>query len=154
MNASDSVLEMIEENIREFIGLARELVRKRSDRFMMIKVKYPEELGIRIELIKEFRKNHSDMRNSINKLVNGLNADNSSFIKDIEYAYDAVKEIDSLNLSSEGARIWKMAEQTYRSRSVIVENNIIQLLKATLNTAHSSNEMFSMFEKFGFLSII
>ncbi|GME96074.1 unnamed protein product [Ambrosiozyma monospora] len=44
-----------------------------------------------------------------------------------------------------------MAEQTYRSRSVIVENNIIQLLKATLNTAHSSNEMFSMFEKFGFL---
>jgi len=67
-------------------------------------------------------------------------------MEEVMEAYEAVKQIDVLDIPVEGM-IWVTAEDVYNERVTRVENQIIARLHDRLGTARNANEMSCMFSK-------
>ncbi|KAG9617016.1 dynein heavy chain, partial [Aureobasidium melanogenum] len=123
----------------------------------------------RLKYINTFRVNHEQLRDTI---ANVLGEDQDSVhndgvsgpviieemgdvdaIDEISQAYSVLKDVDVLDVSEEGTRIWVRAEATYNERTARVENSIIARLRDRLALAKNSNEMFRVFSKFNALFV-
>jgi dynein heavy chain 1 len=165
MAVAESIWKTWEENVKEFTNVAREVTRRRNEKFIPIKISAKhKETEERIRYITTFRKNHEQLQRTI---VNVLGSQSSfsdgshgketviieeigdvDAVKEVKEAYDVLKDVDVLDVSAEGTRLFEQAEQKYNERTSRVENSIIARLRDRLGTAKTASEMFRVFAKF------
>ena len=160
-----------DEDVKEFTNVAREVTRRRNDKFIPIKItKRHDKTQDRLSYISTFRDNHDQLQRTI---VNVLGPEDDALdgpenatepvvmeeigdvdaVDEIAQAYLAVKDVDVLDISPEGERLWTQAEAAYNERTARVENSIIARLRDRLAVAKSANEMFRVFSKFNALFV-
>ncbi|KII86258.1 hypothetical protein PLICRDRAFT_143847 [Plicaturopsis crispa FD-325 SS-3] len=147
-----------DDQIKEFTNVAREVTRKRSEKFIPIKVVPAHaKLQERTRYLKDWRKQHEQLAvmtgptkglGGVGKDVGGMDME-----EEVKEAYEVVKRIDVLDVSVEGTEIWVAAENAYNERVARVENQIIARLRDRLGTARNANEMFRVFSKFNALFV-
>ncbi|KAF9235737.1 dynein heavy chain, N-terminal region 1-domain-containing protein [Melanogaster broomeanus] len=147
-----------DDHIKEFTNVAREVTRKRSEKFIPIKVLPAHaKLQERTRYLRDWRKQHEQLAvmtgptkglGSVTKEVGGMDME-----EEVKEAYEVIKRIDVLDVSVEGTEIWVAAENAYNERVARVENQIIARLRDRLGTARNANEMFRVFSKFNALFV-
>ncbi|KAI0055925.1 cytoplasmic dynein heavy chain 1 [Artomyces pyxidatus] len=147
-----------DELIKEFTNVAREVTRKRSERFIPIKVLSAHaKLQERTRYLREWRKQHEQLAvmTGPTKGLGGVGMDvgGMDMEEEVKEAYEVMKRIDVLDVSVDGTEIWVTAENAYNERVARVENQIISRLRDRLGTARNANEMFRVFSKFNALFV-
>ncbi|EGG11538.1 uncharacterized protein MELLADRAFT_46877 [Melampsora larici-populina 98AG31] len=159
MAATASVCQTWEEQIKDFTTIARELTRKRNEKFIPIKINASHlELKERCEYLKGFRKQHEQLRIMTGRerrtegtQISGLM--DLDMEEEVRAAYESVKNVEVLDTSPDGTQIWSTAEAAYNERVSRVENQIISRLRARLASARNATEMFRVFSKFNALFV-
>ncbi|EPQ61281.1 dynein heavy chain protein 2 [Gloeophyllum trabeum ATCC 11539] len=142
--------------IKEFTNVAREVTRKRSEKFIPIKVVPAHaKLQERVRYLREWRKQHEQLAvmTGPTKGLGGMEVGGMDMEEEVKEAYEVMKRIDVLDVSTEGTEIWVAAENAYNERVARVENQIIARLRDRLGTARNANEMFRVFSKFNALFV-
>ena len=160
-----------DDNVKDFTNIARDVTRKRSDKFIPIKiVKRHDKTQDRLSYINTFRDNHEQLQNTIANVLgpeddSNLGSDGADAavaveemgeidaVDEIAQAYTVVKDVDVLDTTPEGERLWAQAEAAYNERTARVENSIIARLRDRLAVAKSASEMFRVFSKFNALFV-
>ncbi|KAF9161045.1 hypothetical protein DFQ26_004928 [Actinomortierella ambigua] len=159
-----------EDLIKEFTNVAREVTRRRNEKFMPIKINPAHaKLQERVHFVRNFRKQHEQLQQTILKVMtqpSGLSKDSLELeepesvslsdvnaVEEVKLAYESVKNVDVLDVSLEGTEIWVTAEVSYNERVSRVENQIIARLRDRLGIAKNANEMFRVFSKFNALFV-
>ena len=173
LDIAESIWSTWDECAKDFTNVARELMRKRAEKFMPIKVVgRHSRTQDRMTYIKTFRMNHEQLQRTIVTVLGNKDFDNSATdeapddqvvlveeigdvdaVQEVAQAYAALKDVDVLDVSSEGTQIWVQAESTYNERTSRVENSIIARLRDRLAIAKTANEMFRVFSKFNALFV-
>ena len=173
MESTDSIWRTWDENVKDFTNVAREVTRRRNEKFIPIKI-VPRHTKTqdRLNYVKTFRINHEQLQRTIvnvlgskqrnNLLLDENNVDGTVIVEEIgdidaveevAQAYATLKDVDVLDVSMEGTQIWVQAEVSYNERTARVENTIIARLRDRLATAKTANEMFRVFSKFNALFV-
>ncbi|KIP08567.1 hypothetical protein PHLGIDRAFT_34940 [Phlebiopsis gigantea 11061_1 CR5-6] len=147
-----------DDHIKEFTNVAREVTRKRSEKFIPIKVVPAHaKLQDRIRYLRDWRKQHEQLAvmTGPTKGLGGVGMEMGGVDMEVEVkeAYEVMKRIDVLDVSVEGSEIWVAAENAYNEHVARVENQIIARLRDRLGTARNANEMFRVFSKFNALFV-
>ncbi|KAI7869607.1 dynein heavy chain [Mucor mucedo] len=174
---AEAVFHTWDELIKEFTNVARDVTRKRSEKFLPIKINPAHaKLQERVIFVRAFRKQHEQLHQTIVRVMTSPRAKKATVVVDgqvksvmeeeesvsisdinaveeVKLAYESVKNIDVLDVSPEGTEIWVQAETAYNERVSRVENQIIARLRDRLGTAKSANEMFRVFSKFNALFV-
>ncbi len=173
MDRAEDIWSRWDEHAKDFTNVARELMRKRAEKFMPIKVVgRHSKTQDRMNYIRTFRVNHEQLQRTIitvlgNRSLSSTAADETidtqvvlveeigdvDAVQEVAQAYAALKDVDVLDVSDEGTQIWVQAEATYNERTSRVENSIIARLRDRLATAKTANEMFRVFSKFNALFV-
>ncbi|KAF5351047.1 hypothetical protein D9756_008173 [Leucocoprinus leucothites] len=161
--------------MKEFTNVAREVTRRRSEKFIPIKISPAHaKLQERCRYLRDWRKQHEQLA-VMTGPTRGLGGTTMVFAgagvaagvigsgvgdvggmdmeEEVKEAYEVVKRIDVLDVSVEGTEIWVAAENAYNERVSRVENQIIARLRDQLGTARNANEMFRVFSKFNALFV-
>ena len=159
MSVASSVFTVWDENMKDFTNVAREVSRKRSEKFISIRINPAHsKLQERITYLRAFRRSHEQLRvmTSSTRNFSGLGND-APFELDMEdevrLSYESVKNVDIFDVSDEGSEIWYTAEMAYNDRVARIENQIISRLRDKLATARNAQEMFRVFSKFNALFV-
>ncbi|KAH3668241.1 hypothetical protein OGAPHI_001995 [Ogataea philodendri] len=145
----DNVLDQIAENVKEFISMARELLRKRSDKFIAVKITIPDDVRQKMIKITEFRQQHEQLNNIMSQVAQ-INR-TAEYSDDLDDAYDLVRNSNPFNFGTDGQRAWLQAEKSYLKKIASLENKLIELLRESLQQSGSPNERFTTLEKYSFL---
>ncbi|KAG0004346.1 hypothetical protein BGZ79_009578 [Entomortierella chlamydospora] len=165
------VFETWDDVIKEFTHVAREVTRRRSEKFLPIKINPAHaKLQERILFVRNFRKQHEQLHQTILKVmtkpsgfitkasleieeVESVSLGDVDAVEEVRLAYESVKNVDVLDVSVEGTDMWVTAEVSYSERVSRVENQIIAQLRDRLGIAKNANEMFRVFSKFNALFV-
>lgn len=167
MNVAEGIFKTWEDSIKEFTNVAREVTRKRSEKFIPIKINARHlKTQERLAYIRAFRHGHEQLQRTIANVLgpqNGIVSRDAAAVMDdigdvdavdeVAQAYAVLKDVDVLDVSPEGTEIWITAENAYNDRTSRVENSIIARLRDRLATAKTANEMFRVFSKFNALFV-
>jgi len=171
MRQVDSIFRTWDESIKEFTNVAREVTRRRNEKFIPIKIAPRHaELQARLKYVSNFRDNHEQLQRTIVNVlgpkanINGIveGADGTAIVEEIgdvdaveevRQAWEALRDVDLLDVTPEGTQKWAHAENIYNERTSRVENSIIARLRDRLATAKNANEMFRVFSKFNALFV-
>lgn len=172
-NSAEKIWRTWDENIKEFTNVAREVTRRRNEKFIPIKI-IPKhaDLQARLKYVSTFRDNHEQLQRTIVNVLgpkaqvngdsDGANVNGAILVEEmgdvdaveeVQQAYAALKNVDLLDVTPEGTQFWVQAEITYNERTSRVENSIIARLRDRLATAKNANEMFRVFSKFNALFV-
>lgn len=175
LNQTMNIFRTWDDQMKEFTNVAREVTRKRLERFIPIKIiPAHAKLQERCRYLREWRKQHEQLAvmTGPTKGLGGVDG-GMDMEEEVKEAYEVVKRIDVLDVSvgmyyssrrfcdtydavatsSEGTEIWVTAENAYNERVSRVENQIIARLRDRLGTARNANEMFRVFSKFNALFV-
>lgn len=172
MRTCDGIFRTWEDSVKEFTNVAREVTRRRNEKFIPIKInKRHLELESRIKYVGTFRDNHEQFqRTIINVLgpratISGV-ADAPGIhgvvmeemgdvdaVEEVNKAWESLLNVDLLDVTDQGKERWVRAENLYNERTTRVENSIIARLRDRLATAKTANEMFRVFSKFNALFV-
>ncbi|KAL8837946.1 MAG: hypothetical protein Q9170_002318 [Blastenia crenularia] len=173
MENADRIWADWDESIREFTNVAREVTRRRSEKFIPIKI-YPRHTKTqeRLNYVRTFRVNHEQLQRTIVTVLGSNQHDGTNdrdvgknqavlveeigdvdAVDEVVQAYGALEDVDVLDVTPEGTQRWVQAETQYNDRTSRVENTIIARLRDRLATAKTSNEMFRVFSKFNALFV-
>ncbi|KAJ3769937.1 dynein heavy chain, N-terminal region 1-domain-containing protein [Lentinula raphanica] len=135
-----------DDQIKEFTNVARDVTRKRSERFIPIKiVPAHAKLQERTRYLRDWRKQHEQLAVMTGPTKGlgsvGMDVGEMDMEEEVKEAYEVVKRIDVLDVSVEGTEIWVAAENAYNERVSRVENQIIARLRDRLGTARNANEI-------------
>lgn len=174
MRTCDGIFRTWEENIKEFTNVAREVTRRRNEKFIPIKInKKHSELESRIKYVGTFRDNHEQLQRTIVNVLgpkasiaavaeatattnNGAVVEeigDVDAVEEVQQAWEALQNVDLLDVTETGKERWVQAENLYNERTTRVENSIIARLRDRLATAKTANEMFRVFSKFNALFV-
>ncbi|QPG73089.1 hypothetical protein FOA43_000394 [Brettanomyces nanus] len=143
------VLEVIKECIKKFTVLARELLRKRSERFMVVKVENSDCLRERLDKIKGIRDEYEEISISIHQLSKSMKIDVGTLLSGV---YDVLINDDLLDITRAGKRRFASIVGVYTEMIEAVEYKIADKLRDALKLSFSNtNEMFTIFRDFDFL---
>ncbi|CAG8595006.1 13150_t:CDS:1, partial [Ambispora gerdemannii] len=110
MIGAEEVFRTWEEVIKEFTNVAREVTRKRSEKFIPIIIHAAHsKLQERVTFVRGFRKQHEQL-NSMEK---------------VKLAYESVKDIDVLDVSTEGTVFLTQAENSYNESVLRVKQILL-----------------------------
>lgn len=173
MDTANKIWRTWDENVKDFTNVARDVTRRRAEKFIPIKV-VPRHVKTqeRLDYINTFRVNHEQLQRTIVNVLGTKNLNTASIddiagnqaalieeisdvdaVEEVSQAYAALKDVDVLDVSPEGTQIWVQAEETYNERTSRVENSIIARLRDRLAVAKTANEMFRVFSKFNALFV-
>lgn len=135
-----------------------------------------QSLQKRMESMNDFRKQHEQLRKVItvvlapttngkdqgaelagNNSLSGSDAHpmsssldfaDGSMVKEVDAAYELVREIDACDISKEGTEAWDAAIGRYEKRIDRLESCITARLRDQLGTAKSADEMFNIFSRY------
>ncbi|ODA76229.1 hypothetical protein RJ55_08074 [Drechmeria coniospora] len=172
MRVCDAIFRTWEDSVKEFTNVAREVTRRRSEKFIPIKInKKHSELEIRIRYVGTFRENHEQLQRTIvnvlgpQTIIPGVaetaaghgavmeEMGDVDAVEEVKQAWEALQNVDMLDVTDQGKERWVRAENLYNERTTRVENSIIARLRDRLATAKTANEMFRVFSKFNALFV-
>lgn len=173
MKQAEGIFRIWDDNIKEFTNVAREVTRRRNERFIPIKINPRHaDLQSRLKYVGTFRDNHEQLQRTIinvlgpkadvNGVSDGPGANGTVVVEEIgdvdaveevKQAWEGLKDVDLLDVTPEGTAKWARAENIYNERTSRVENSIIARLRDRLATAKNANEMFRVFSKFNALFV-
>ncbi|KAJ6782306.1 hypothetical protein PWT90_00629 [Aphanocladium album] len=172
MRTCDDIFHTWEDNIKEFTNVAREVTRRRNEKFIPIKInRKHSELESRIKYVSTFRDNHEQLQRTIVNVLgpnatipgttettttNGIVMEEMGdvdAVEEVQQAWEALQNVDLLDVTEQGKERWVLAENLYNERTTRVENSIIARLRDRLATAKTANEMFRVFSKFNALFV-
>ncbi|PHH69379.1 hypothetical protein CDD80_6787 [Ophiocordyceps camponoti-rufipedis] len=179
MRTCDGIFRVWEDNIKEFTNVAREVTRRRNEKFIPIKIiRKHSELESRIKYVGTFRDNHEQLQRTIVNVLgpgiktaggggsdvptaaagtsNGVVMEDMGgvdAVMEVKQAWEALQHVDLLDVTDQGKERWVRAENLYNERTTRVENSIIARLRDRLATAKTANEMFRVFSKFNALFV-
>ncbi|AAS51484.1 ACR258Wp [Eremothecium gossypii ATCC 10895] len=134
------IINQWEALLKEFTSLIRELMRKRSEKFIFMKIDtQTDSLKEVLNTVAAFRKKHDILIH----VLKGIGYDTLS--EDIQSIYEPVQYQDPLR---DNASKWANAEAAYNQRVSLLENKLVDMLKKKLDDCKSSDSMFSIFEKY------
>lgn len=94
------VFQVWDDQVKEFTTVARDMTRKRSEKFIPIKVSTAHtKLQERLDFLYSFRKQHEQLHSVFTKTLS-LGDSNGQALDDINLAYERVKHVKVLDLSS------------------------------------------------------
>lgn len=173
MKTAGAIWRTWDEHLKEFTNIARESTRRRNEKFIPIKIS-PRHAKTqeRLKYINTFRINHEQLQRTIVNVLGpkgSTSGDNAAAdpdgaviveeigdvdaVEEVSQAYNALKNVDVLDVSPEGTQNWIQEEIAYNERTSRVENSIIARLRDRLATAKNANEMFRVFSKFNALLV-
>lgn len=155
-----------DDHINNFTDIAREATRKRSQKFVFIKVEEKHAATKqRLRHVEEFRKSHRLLENTIQAILDA--EDNDPMLQktksdeltvartggvnvaaELKRAYDVISSVDALDLSEEGTHAWNQAEMNYNELISRVETSIVNRLREQLALAEDARSMFGAFSRF------
>ena len=169
MSMTHGIWQTWHEHAKEFTNVVRDIMRKRSERPIPIKINaFHVRTQDRLKYIWTFRTNHEQLHLTIQNVLSpeagqeyNENTKSGFFeemgdvdaIQEVSEAYSALRDVDVLDISEEGTLAWDRAETVYNERTARVENSIIARLRDRLATAKNANEMFRVFSKFNALFV-
>ncbi|KAL5341578.1 dynein heavy chain, cytoplasmic [Aspergillus crustosus] len=172
IKTATSIWRAWDDHLKEFTNVARESTRRRNEKFIPIKIHARhEKTQERLKYINTFRVNHEQLQRTIANVLrprssaagdSAARADGAVIVEEIgdvdaveevSQAYAALKNVDVLDVSTEGTQNWIQEEIAYNERTSRVENSIIARLRDRLATAKNANEMFRVFSKFNALLV-
>ncbi|KAH8593491.1 cytoplasmic dynein-like protein 1 heavy chain 1 [Bisporella sp. PMI_857] len=170
MATADEVWRTWDENVKEFTNVAREVMRRRNEKFIPIKITPKHaDLQARLKYVGTFRDNHEQLQRTIVNVLGPKGEEGSDgasngvvlveemgdvdAVEEVQQAWAALNNVDLLDVSPEGTQRWVQAEITYNERTARVENSIIARLRDRLATARNANDMFRVFSKFNALFV-
>ncbi|KAK7218812.1 hypothetical protein V2G26_006815 [Clonostachys chloroleuca] len=172
MKTCGEIFKTWEDSVKEFTNVAREVTRRRNEKFIPIKINNKHsELETRIRYVSTFRDNHEQLQRTIVNVLGpratipGVPETTGSdgivieemgdvdAVEEVNQAWDALQNVDLLDVSEQGKDRWVLAENLYNERTTRVENSIIARLRDRLGTAKTANEMFRVFSKFNALFV-
>ncbi|KAJ2928569.1 hypothetical protein H1R20_g8533, partial [Candolleomyces eurysporus] len=158
LSQTSNIFKTWDDHIKEFTSMARELTRKRVEKFIPIKiVPAHAKLQNRTQYLRDWRKQHEQLAVMTGPTKSlgaaGIDIGGMDMEEEVKEAYEIMKRIDVLEVSVEGSEIWTAAETAYNERVSRVENQIIARLRDRLGTARNANEMFRVFSKFNALFV-
>ncbi|KAG9253399.1 dynein heavy chain, N-terminal region 1-domain-containing protein [Emericellopsis atlantica] len=172
MRSCEDIFRVWEESVKEFTNVAREVTRRRNERFIPIKInKKHSELESRIRYVAKFRDNHEQLQRTIvdvlgpQATITGVTETTGAdgvvveemgdvdAVEEVNQAWEALQNVDLLDVTQQGRDRFSLAENLYNERTTRVENSIITRLRDRLGTTKSANEMFRVFSKFNALFV-
>lgn len=165
VEVAEGIWRTWDDSVREFTNVARDLTRRRNEKFIPIKITARhDKTQERLQYVHNFRKNHEQLQRTIMDVlgpgkVNRAGLDDVDAppimllddiggidaVEEVAAAFASLRDVDVLDVSSEGTQAWTHAETTYNERVSRVENSIIARLRDRLATARTANEMFRVF---------
>lgn len=157
--------------VKEFKSVSREVTRKRSKKFILIRLEpHHKALNEGLQFINIFKKDHQQKYSMIMKVVqktslNPKPAKQSSLSEinaeeEIKRAYVNMKYIDILDVINgnyymfifeDGLKAWITAENTCNEQIAIMGNKIIIKFKECLSAIKTILEMIDIFYKYNIL---
>ena len=140
--AVESVLNDWDEHVKEFVYVARDLTRKRGEKFIPIKVASPHNaLRARLEYLGRLRQAHEELIDMAD-IGHTYRTDESTqhAVQEIRAAFGELRGVDVLDVSGSGTAALAHAEALYRERIAHVETRLIERLRHLLTHAHSARE--------------
>ncbi|KAG9242560.1 cytoplasmic dynein-like protein 1 heavy chain 1 [Calycina marina] len=170
MDDAEDVWNTWDENVKEFTNVAREVTRRRNEKFIPIKIiSRHADLQKRMKYVRTFRDNHEQLQRTIANVLGPNSGDTSNgasngavpleemgnvdAVAEVREAWAALNNVDLLDVTQEGTMIWIQAEVTYNERTARVENSIIARLRDRLGRAKNATDMFRVFSKFNALFV-
>ncbi|KAG5439721.1 hypothetical protein PCANB_000003 [Pneumocystis canis] len=163
---TDEIFQTWDDQLKEFTNMAREITRKRSEKFIPIKITSQHiKIQERLAYIKVFRQGHEQLQSTVISVL-GMSKFSSNknytkfdeindvnIVNEISEAYSPLKAIDVLDISPDGTRLWLISENNYNDQISRIENIIINKLRDKLSSTKTASEMFLVFSKFNLLFI-
>jgi len=144
--------ENLDLQIKDFTLMARELLRKRSDRFMMIRISYSTDLQKRLEKIKDIRLNYHELVQAINRLDNMDTFDNRILNNMVPSIVELFETPTLLDTTSAGRETFLDSLQNYNTSINRLEKDLAESLETELRKYSSSpHNMLRIFQQFSFL---
>lgn len=138
--ALEGFLSRWDELIESATLIMREVTRRRSEKYVPIKIASKTDLlRHRLSGIKKLRSTYEEL---------SLDLENPDMLKykaEVPFIYEPLKTTDCLSCSTEQ---WYALESTCNQRLGILENKILNALLFKLHLCESTNEMFTLLEKF------
>ncbi|OLL22334.1 Dynein heavy chain, cytoplasmic [Neolecta irregularis DAH-3] len=164
MDSAEDVFRTWDDQIKEFTNVAREVTRKRAEKFIPIKINAKHTKSQeRLAYVKAFRRGHEQLQQTIKNVLTSTSPgdfegaldgiSDIDAIEEVTQAFAALKDANVLDVSAEGTEAWVAAENTYNERISRVENTIIARLRDRLGKSRTANEMFRVFSKFNALFV-
>ncbi|UZJ53926.1 hypothetical protein CBS101457_003246 [Exobasidium rhododendri] len=157
---ASEVFQVWDDLMKDFVNIAREVTRKRVEKFLPIKINPAHSnLRERLSYIGAFRKTHEQLRVMVSSgkgmaaIIQTENLAGMQMNEEITLAYEIVKVIDVLDVTQEGTEIWSTAENAYNERVSRVENSLISRLRDLLGQAKSAREMLRVLSQFNSLFV-
>jgi dynein heavy chain 1 len=149
-----------DENIKEFISICRDVTRKRSERFIPVKINPAHGLlQERLQFVELFRTQHEQLLSTMQKVIRDgagtedLGLTDKGAIEDLQSAFEVIRGIDILDVSAEGVDGWIRAESIYNEKISMIEFQIISRLRDKLASSKNAADMFRIFSKFNALFV-
>lgn len=144
-------------------GIFRDIAkRQRSDIKFQHRTQYRhKELENRLNELNTFRRQHEQLSNVISRVLRfkGANslgnatAKETNPEKEVAKAYEAVKEVNYLDLSHAGHQAWQSSMQYYKNHIVGIETQLASHLRDQLGSCKSADDMFSIFSRYNALFV-
>lgn len=128
--------------LKEFTAVARELLRKRSEKYLFVKINTPtDSLREVLGSVGSFRKKHYALVGVLQRIGSGPD----DYSRDLERVYAPMATVDPLH---EPFAKWAHAEKQYDQRVGVLENKLVEHLQSRLERCGTSGSMFYIFEQF------
>ncbi|ANZ76269.1 BA75_02408T0 [Komagataella pastoris] len=149
----ESFFVSLHEQLQLFIELARLVVRKRSEKYLLIKVNlHTDEMEEQLQYVKKFRSSHHDLYNIIHHITSVQTMVNSSdLFRALEFAYEPMKNLNCIDTSSEGTISFSAAEAIYKARKEQIEAQLIGIFRDRMDLASTFTQMIQVHQTFSFL---
>ncbi|CAH2350425.1 dynein heavy chain, cytoplasmic [[Candida] railenensis] len=136
-----SIFQVIDMNVKSIINLIRELLRKRQEKFIIIRINQDclLEWKDRLEYLKNFRMGH-------NNLVKTCETLDESDDKLIESYNQYIIPINACDMSAGGVNVWKSNENLYLKVYEDLKKSVISSINDLFNSCQNFNEFISIFE--------
>ena len=160
------VFKMWDDHYDKFQTMLRDIKRPRvsgTTGIMSMKI-LPEhrKLSERLKRLAEFRLQHEQLQSVISRVLQSGDTaeqtdlflqDSQSATREVNLAYEDMKQLDVLDMSPDGQQAWDAAIRRYNERIDRVETRIAAKLRDQLGTAKNALEMFRIFSRFNALFV-
>ena len=134
------VLGEWDEHVKEFVYVARDLTRKRAEKYIPIKVApVHAALRARIEYLQRFRAAHQELVEMVD-VSRSWSSVPTPLLAELRAALDPMLAIDALDVSEKGTEILAQAETRYNTQIAHVESLLVDKLRTLLDGAQSARE--------------
>lgn len=141
------VFNTIDNNIKFKINLIREILRKRQEKFIIIKINQDSfnSLRERIDHLKSFRSKHDELLATVNNL---LGSNSVAFSEELIDAYGKyILPVNVLDFSQHALLVWTNNQKSYLSVYSKLESAIINKLNSVFRSCESFNDYMSVYSK-------